>query len=54
MVVSERTVRVISEQHNFNKGYPRWNLKLQKSKKIDFIVVLDNEFWSGKENDIPK
>ena len=28
MVVSQRTLGVLSEKHNFGKGYPRWNLKI--------------------------
>ena len=45
MVVSQRTLGVLSEKHNFGKGTQGGRSKLMmKIKKIDFIVVLSNDF----------
>ena len=50
MVASKRTPRVLSEKHDFNKGYRRQNLKI--NNKVQRKLILGNDFWFGKQNDI--
>ena len=40
MVASKRTPRVLSEKHNFNKGYPKQNLKINNKIQRKFIWAM--------------
>ena len=43
MVVSERTLGVLSEKHNFDKRYPRQNLKINDENQRKLILMW---FWA--------
>ena len=47
MTASERTLGVLSEKYNFDRGYPGRNLNINvqnQKKKNDFIVVSEKHF----------
>ena len=43
MIVSKRTLGVLSEEHNFDRGYPRQNLKINDENQRKLILL---QFWA--------
>ena len=55
MVVYEGTLGVLSEKHNFNKGYPRQNFKINNENQRKFILLwFQAMIFSLANNDILK